>query len=170
MSQPFLVRWNGDAFEPHPRFRRFCDATFVIGELYNLVEEELASDRSRRFFFASVREAWKNLPDELADVYPTDVALRKKALIATGWREERMFVAPSKAEARRLAAFMAPIDTDSVVDVNECVVRIWTARSQKRRAMNKQEFRKSVDDVLGFCAGLIGVEKSELEKAGNEQG
>lgn len=170
MSQPFLARWNGAEFEPHPRFRRFCDETFVIGQLYTLIEEELASDKQRRFYFAAIREAWKNLPEELGLIYPTADTLRKKALIATGWREERMFVAPSKTEARNIAAFMAPIDTDSVVDVNECVVRIWTARSQKRRAMNKQEFRKSVDDVLGFCAGLIGVEKSELEKAGNEQG
>ena len=167
MSRPFLCRWNGAEFEPHPRFRRFCDETFVIGRLYTLVEEETASDKIRRFCFASVGEAWKSLPEHLSDRYPTAETLRKKALIHTGWREERMFVAPSKAEARRFAAFMAPIDTDSIVDVNECVVRVWTARSQKRRAMNKQEFRQSADDVLGFCADLIGVDRSELEKQRN---
>ena len=167
MSGPFLCRWNGVEFEPHPRFQRFCDETFVIGQLYTLVEEEAASDKSRRFFFASVNEAWKNLPEELATEYPTAESLRKKALIRTGWREERMFVAKSKAEARNLAVFMAPMDSDSIVDVNECVIRVWTARSQKRRAMNKQEFRQSADDVLGFCASLIGVDKEQLERENN---
>lgn len=170
MSQPFLARWNGSEFEPHARFRRMCDETFVIGQLYTLVEEETASDKNRRWFFASVREAWKSLPEDMGDRFPTAETLRKKALIITGWREERMFVAPAKAEARRLAAFMQPIDTDSVVDVNECVIRIWTARSMKRRAMNKQEFRQAADDVLSYCADLIGVTKDQLEKEGHAEG
>lgn len=170
MDDRYVFRWMGDAMQPVGRWQRLCDEHFVIGKIYNFVEDQAASDANRRWYFACIREAWRNLPDALAEKFPTAESLRKKALIITGWREERMFVAASKAEARRLAAFMAPIDTDSVVDIDECVIRIWTAKSQKRRAMNKQEFRESADDVLSYCADLIGVTKDQLEREGHAEG
>ena len=67
--------------------------------------------------------------------------------------------------ARRVAAFVAPMDRYAIVAVSESVVRVWTAKSQSMRAMGRQEFGESIEAVLAFCAGLIGVAPDALKNA-----
>jgi len=38
-------------------------------------------------------------------------------------------------EAQRIAAFIKPMDTYAMVIVNECVVTVYTAKSQSLKAM-----------------------------------
>ena len=159
--QPF--RWDGEAMRPlRPRA---ADRAFVVGQEYTLAVEEPRSSAQHRMFFASVTECWRNLPDDLADEYPDAETLRKKALIRCGFRDERSIVCASKAEAVRVAAFIAPIDRYAIVVQANAVVRVWTARSQSVRAMGKAEFKDSVEKVLAFCADLIGVSVGDLQKA-----
>lgn len=80
--------------------------------------------------------------------------LRKYALIRTGHRDERTIVCASKAEARRVAAFVKPLDEFALVLVNEASVSVYTAKSQSLRAMGKTAFQQSKDDVLGFLAQI----------------
>jgi hypothetical protein len=162
---PIIYRWSGEAMEPLPRFAKLCDATFVVGEVYRLVEHHERSSVSHRHYFACVHSAWENLPEQWADRLPTSEHLRKYALIRTGYRDERSIVAASKAEAQRIAAFVKPLDDFAVVLVSEAQVTVYTAKSQSVKAMGRTEFQASKVAVLDFCADLIGVATEQLTKA-----
>lgn len=164
-APPIPVRWTGDAFEPIGRGRRDADAHFVIGERYMLVEEKQRSGASHRHYFAAVSEAWANLPEERAKEYPSADHLRKFALIMTGYRDERTLVASSRAEAQRLAAFVKPMDDYAVVTVEGALVRVFTAKTQNMRAMDKATFQASKDAVLDYLAEMVGVEPADLGRA-----
>lgn len=164
---PLMLRYEGDGEfrTPSSFWAGRADKAFVCGEVYRLVEHHDRSMSSHRHYFAAINEAWKNLPDELLDEYPTPEALRKKALIRKGYRDERTLVCSSKAEAARFAAFMRPSDDCAIVTFRECVVREWTAKSQKLSAMGAKEFQQSKSDVLDFVADLIGVTTEQLGNA-----
>lgn len=162
MAPPIPFRWSGDSMEPLPRFAKECDRHFVVGEVYQLVEQQDRSQTSHNHYFACVAEAWKNLPDEMVERFPTAEHLRKFALIKAGFADSRQFLAASKAEALRLAAFVRPCDEYALVTVREMVVTVWTARSQSMRAMGRRDFQASKDAVLDAISALIGVSADSL--------
>lgn len=162
MSAPVAFQWDGEAMVPrHPKI---ADREFVVGEVYALVEHHDRSSKSHAHYFAAVTEGWKNLPEDIADRYPTSEHLRKAALIRTGWRDERTFVCASKAEAIRLAAFMRPVDDTAIITASEGVVCVYTAKSQSMKAMGREDFQKSKDEVLGYISSLIGVTTTALQQ------
>lgn len=165
MSAALPFRWNGDAMVPLPGFQKRCDAVFVYGEVYNLDAIEQRSARSHAHFFASVNEAWQNLPENLVEQFPTSEHLRKWCLIRAGYAEHRNIVAASKAEAQRIAAFVKPMDSYAVVTARESVVTVYTAESQSMKAMGKQRFQESKDAVLSLLAAMIGTDPVELGRA-----
>ena len=158
--------WTGEAMEPLPNFAKRCDERFVVGERYRLEVVEDRSHRSHSHFFAAVHDAWLNLPEDKLERFPTDEHLRKWALIKAGFRDERTIVVASKAEARRLVAFMRPLDDYAVVVARDAVVVVWTAKSQSYKAMGRKEFQRSKDAVLTVCAELVGVTVADLRKEG----
>lgn len=161
---PILSIWDGEAFIPiSPAWGKRADGHYVVGERYYIAPIEDRSGRSHRHYFAAVAEVWKNLPDEYAERFQTAEHLRKWALIKTGWRDERTVVCAGKAEAQRVAAFTKPIDDFAVVVARDAVVVHWTAKSQSARAMGKQDFQKSKDDVLGVLAEMIGTTPDTLK-------
>lgn len=107
-----------------------------------------------------------NLPEELAMRFPTEEALRKYALIKAGFADERSIVCADHIEAERVAAFVRPADTYAVVTVAGNVVRMFTAKSQSYRSMDKATFAASKRAVLDVLAALIGVTPAQL--SGNE--
>ena len=156
--------WTGTAFEPRPGFLKRLNETFGAGEVVTLAPVEDRSAASHRHYFAAINEAWQNLPESLADRFPTAEHLRKWALIKAGYRDERTHVCASRAEAVRLKAFIRPIDDYAVVVCKDAVVTVWTAKSQNTRAMPKGEFQASKDAVLQVLAELIDVAPAALEK------
>lgn len=161
---PLMFGWDGEAMVPkHPRL---ADRHYVVGQTYNLEVREDRSVASHRFYFASIQSAHDSLPDDLAQRYPSPEHLRKHALIAKGYCDQRTHVCSSKAEALKLASFLAPVDTYAIISVNERVVTFFTAKSQSVRAMPRGEFQRSKDDVLDFIAGLIGTTTDALAEAG----
>ena len=87
MATPQPFRWSGSAMEPiRPRA---ADRAYVIGEVYTLDIWEPRSTASHNHEFAWLAEAWRNLPENLADLYPTPEHLRKRALIDAGYYDER---------------------------------------------------------------------------------
>lgn len=164
-SQPIVFRWNGEAMIPAtPFMSRLADKTFIIGEQYRLAEEHERSGASHRHFFASIHTAWMNLPEAMADRFPTSESLRKWSLIKAGYRDERTFVASSRAEALRFAAFVRPIDDFAIVTATGATVVIWTAKSQSVRAMGGKVFQASKQACLDVIAELIGVEPAALSR------
>lgn len=165
MSAPFpqWFEWNGEAMVPlNPRA---ADRVYVVGQRYHLEHREERSSASHAHYFAAIGEAWNNLPRELAARYVTPEHLRKAALVRAGYRDERSIVCSSKAEARRIAAFIRPMDDFAAVGVNEAVVVMWTAKSQSMKAMGRKEFQASKDAVLNVLAELIGTTREALERA-----
>lgn len=162
MSAPLTFAWDGDNMVPIASCRRAANEQFVVGERYRMDVVEERSQRSHNHYFASIADAWSNLPDQLAVEYGSAEHLRKAALIATGHYDERRFAASSPAEARKLVAFLKPTDEYAVFAVAGNVVIERKAKSQSRKAMGGPTFQKSKDDVLGWCAALIEVQPSEL--------
>lgn len=160
---PLAMRWEGDVMRPlNPKA---ADRQYVVGEVYNLEHREERSAASHRAYFASLNDAFDNLPHDLAERWPTVDHFRRYVLIRTGYRDERTIIASSKAEARRIAAFIKPMDEFAVVSVHDAAVVVWTAKSQSMRAMGKAEFNASKDAVLNFVAEMIGVEPQQIERA-----
>jgi hypothetical protein len=139
---------------------------FAVGQIVALEPAEPRSAPSHRHYFACVREAWVNLPEALAARFRTEEHLRKYALIKAGVRDERAIVCRSKAEARRIAAFIEPMDDYAIVTVADRVVSVFTAKSQSAGAMGRARFQASKEAVLGLLAEMIGVEPERLLDAG----
>src|SRR3990167_2600442 len=110
MNDPVHFTWDGDAMLPLWRFKKLCDKEFVVGQSYPLTVQEERSANSHRHYFASVASAWRNLPEDVAEQYPTSEHLRKWALIKCGYADQRSIPLASKAEALRVAAFIKPMD------------------------------------------------------------
>lgn len=159
---PMPFRWTGEAFEPLPRFRPQADRELVVGQVYMLDERQERSPATHNHEFAWLAEAWQNLPEHLGERFATAEHLRKFALIKAGYHDSQTFVASSKAEALRLAAFLRPIDEFSVVTVSGATVTRFIAKSQSRRAMDKATFQDSKQKVLEIVAEMIGVSPDAL--------
>jgi hypothetical protein len=162
-ERPMVFQWDGDAMIP--RSPRMADKTYVVGEVYTLVPHEDRSPASHSHEFAWLKEAWKNLPENLADLYPTPEALRKRALISAGYYDETIVDAGSAAAAIRVAAAFRQIDDFALVIVRGVHVIRRTAKSQSRRAMNKEEFQASKTAIIEIVSGMIGVKPGELANA-----
>lgn len=163
--KPLLFHWDGESMVPFQRHRALADKQYVVGQTYCLLPQEQRSIASHRQYFAALNESWLNLPEDIAEDFASAEHLRKWALIRAGFRDERTLVCSSRAEARRIAAFIKPLDEFAVVIVRDALVVIYTAKSQSLRAMGKAEFQRSKDAVLNVLAQMIGTDVTELNRA-----
>lgn len=161
-----VFTWTGDAMIPLRPVQ--AARQYDTGKKYRLSVDEDRSDSSHNHFFAAVREAWMNLPENLAEKFPTPKHLRKFALIKTGYCKQKTFVAGTEKEAMAVAAFVEPMDEFSIVERRGTTVTVWTARSQKRNSMNKKMFQESKDAVLNELAAMVKISRETLEKNAGE--
>ena len=166
MSAAAPYVWDGTIMRPLPGFAALVAERFGVGEVVSLQPAEVRSAPSHRHYFACVREAWVNLPEHDAARFPTEGHLRKHALIKAGYCEERSIVCTSQAEARRIAAFIRPIDDYAIVTVDGRVIVQFTAKSQSAAAMSKAQFQASKEAVLNILAEMLGVDPAALLQAG----
>lgn len=159
---PITFSWLGDGMQPLPRFAKVCDRQFVVGETYTMVVQEARSQASHSHYFATIHDAWLNLPEDHATHFPTEEHLRKFALIKAGYTDKKSITCASKAEAQRIAAFITPMDLFSIVIVSECLVTVYTAQSQSLKAMGKRVFQESKDKTLEIISLMIGTTPAEL--------
>lgn len=168
-DSPISCIFDGESFRPSSPFHmaRARDA-FGAGELVMLSVENERSMRSHRHYFASIREAWLNLPESAA-LEPWAASpehLRKWALIKTGHHDTQAFPCTSAAEAMRWAERLRPLDGFSVVVPRGDTVLRFTAQSQSVKAMGARPFQESKTRVLDYLDDLIGTPRGELEKRG----
>jgi hypothetical protein len=163
MTAPILFRWTDDGtMVPMPRFMRRCQSEFKPGKLYPLVVEEGRSMASHNHYFATIDEAWKNLPEGAAEHFPTPDHLRKHALIKAGFCDKTVGVFSSHADAVRAAALVIPADSYAIVSVVGRTVTLYRAKSQRLVKMGKADFQASKQAVLEIVAGLLGVDSAVL--------
>ena len=158
--QPFT--WDGEVMRP--RRPRAADREFVMGETYILERWEPRSTLSHNHEFAWLAEAWKNLPEPLADQFPTPEHLRKRALIDAGYYNESIIDAGTNAAALRVASYARSKDDFAYVVVRGALVVERVAKSQSRRAMNRKEFQESKTAILEIVSAMISVTPEELTK------
>lgn len=162
MNAAQAFRWDGEAMRPmRPKL---ADETFVVGQMYWLEEEQRRSIASERHQFAWLNEAWKQLPESIADLYPSPTHLRKRALIEAGFYHEEIIDAGTAAAALRVAPSFRKLDDFSLVVVRGPLIVRRTAKSQRRHFMDAKEFQDSKSKVMEIVAGLIGVSPDELQR------
>lgn len=164
MNAPLKYVWTGEGWEPTRHFRTMANKLFVVGE-ERLLEDYLERSKSSHDHeFAWLAEAWKNLPETLADQFPTPDHLRKRALIDAGFYVETIIDAGTNAAALRVAVFARGEDQFAAVVVRGPIVVVRKAKSQSRRAMDRVEFQKSKQGVLDVVSAMIGVTPDELQQ------
>ena len=162
MKNPTLFTWqNGNMV---PKWPRIASDRFDEGQDYLLVETEHRSRKTQSHQFAWIREAWLNLPEELADEYPSAKHLRKRALIMSGFYNETILDVGSHAAALRVAQFARGEDEFAVAVVRGGVVVVRKAKSQSKRSMDRAEFQASKTAILETIAGMIGVTPETLSR------
>lgn len=145
-----------------PRSPRFADKRFVVGEVYRLQEVSDRTAATHSHQFAWLNEAWKNLPESLADLYPSPDHLRKRALVEAGFYTEEIIDAGSNAAALRVASYVRSRDEFAVVIVRGPAVVVRHPKSQSYRAMDKKEFQDSKTAIMEIVASMVGVAPDEL--------
>ena len=160
LAPSMAFRWTGEAMAPlRPKT---ADAAFVVGEVYWLEEEKPRSESSHRHEFAWLKEAWLQLPEGIADDFPTPEHLRKRAMIVAGYYHETIIDAGTNAAALRVASYVRSRDGFAHVVVRGRLVVERVAKSQSRRAMKADEFQESKTKVLEIVAAMIGVTPGAL--------
>ena len=163
IAPPEPFEWDGEVMRPLRPKR--ADAFYTVGERYIMAPISQRSDATHKHEFAWLREAWINLPEALADQYPTAEHLRKRALIDAGFYDETIVDAGTAAAAIRVAAAFRAIDDFSLVIVRGPYVIRRTAKSQSKRAMGAAEFQRSKTAIMEVVSQMLGVETKELEGA-----
>jgi hypothetical protein len=150
-----------------PRSQRLADKAYCVGEVYWLVPHEERSTATHNHEFAWLKDAWLNLPEDIADQCPTQEHLRKRALIDSGFYNETITDAGSNAAALRVASTMRAMDEFALVIVRGPLVVFRKAKSQSRRAMNKQEFQESKTAIIETISAMIGITPGQLLSKSN---
>jgi hypothetical protein len=161
-----VCRFDGVALLPVGGHLRQLQENFAVGDRLVLEPYEERSMASHKQFFASVREAWKNLPEEAADRYDTPEKLRKWALCKAGYADETYFEFESEQKAHAVAGLMRKLDEFAIVTVKQNHIRVYRAKSQSIHAMGKEDFEASKRAVLDILSGTIGVSRKALEQEG----
>ena len=127
------------------------------------------SINSHNHQFAEIADAWRHLPDAVQHMpwAATPEALRKHALIVTGYRDVQTVDAGSKAAAARVASLLSVMANQAhgyaITQASGPVVTCWTPQSQSIRAMGGKEFQRSKEAVLNWIAQQIGVTPDQLK-------
>lgn len=164
---PIILRYEGDGafLAPALPIQRLCDKLLVVGELYRFERSEERSSETHRHYFAVINEAFANLPDNLVREFPHPDALRKWALIKSGWCDEDKIVLDTETDALAVAAYARRRDGYAVVRVSGNVVTTYTARSQNGKSQNRKQFGETKERVFAILAELIGTDPVTLAKA-----
>lgn len=162
MSDTLPMRYEGNGVFRclHPK-----RVTLEVGAVHGWQMAEHRSKSSHDHFFAVINEAWKSLPEDMADDFPSPEHLRKWALIKAGFCSETRIVCANNSEAMTLATKAKAMDRYSVVAIDGKAVTIWTADSQRRDAMGRQAFQEAKERALHIVSNLIGIDATTLKEA-----
>jgi hypothetical protein len=160
------LAWDGEAFWPLSENRALVREAYGQGEIVAFSEAKDRSSPSHRHYFASLREAWVNLPEGYAERFATEEHLRKWALIHTGFCHARSIVCRTRAEARSIAAIVRSNDAYALVSIEGRTIWHLTAMSQSLDAMDHATFQASKRAVLELLADILAVDLTELMLAG----
>ena len=157
---PMLYEGNGLFRCLHPK-----RVKLDVGAVHGWQMAEHRSKASHDHFFAIINEAWKNLPEDMGDDFPSPEHLRKWALIKAGFCSETRIACANNNEAMTLATKAKAMDKYSIVAIDGKAVTIWTADSQRRDAMGRQAFQEAKERALHIISNLLGTDITILKEA-----
>lgn len=166
---PMIYEGNGKFSASSIYHKMRCEKMFGAGQ--EITFEELG-DRNmnrHRMYFARLKELWLTLPESMAEDFPSPEALRKFALVRTGYCTQKKIVCRSNQDAIETAAFIESLGTYVICEVVMRVLTIWVPQSQAVRNMGKSEFDKSVTDVLDYCERLVRSEPGKVIPFGRKE-
>lgn len=162
---PFPLLWRDGAFWPATPYQATrCAEHFEIGGKYALIEYQPRNMPRHAALFAQLDEVWEQLPEGMADDFPTQDHLRAFALIKTGWHDRTSYILKDADEALKLAGDLRRRSQFSLVVVSGATVDFYEPKSQAVRAMKDPEFVKSMNDVLDYAANLVGIDRNTLKE------
>lgn len=177
MREQDLIRavWTGKSLIPDGNYAmaQICDR-LGEGQVVNIDLDPERSTKSHKHQFAFVRTAWMNLPEHhLGTPYAVSTeALRKHALIATGYCDTDMIAVGDERRAERVASFTERLAVRmhgyALTNIEGTVVYCHTPHSQSLKAMGGEAFKRSKQDMLEYLADMIGVTADELAKMGKK--
>lgn len=121
----------------------------------------MSADKTRRYFFAALRDAHANFTDAMKERFPNAEILRKHALIAVGHCDAITLACGSKNAAPNIANAFRMKDAYCVATVRGDVVTIYTARSMARRVLLKKDFLKVAEAVFAWIAEQTGIDPAQ---------
>jgi hypothetical protein len=152
------------AMVPTPRYEGLAYKQYAVGEEYPLVLLEARSRASHNFYFASLQNAFDNLPENIAARFPSVDHLRAWSLVETGWFDEMEVELASEAEAKKLAARTRTESPYARISRHGRRLIARYPKSQSAKSMGKDSFEASKRDVLELLEGMIGVPLGSLSK------
>ncbi len=156
------------AMVPMPRYRNVAQRQFVSGTEYILDEANERSMVSHNAYFAALHDYFENIPEKLAPRWPNEMTWRRWLLIECGWYDEKEFNVQTERDAKALATFVRTHDAFARISVHGKKVIVRTAKSQSMKAMGKDDFLKSKNDVLDLAGEIVGVSRTDaLRNAGH---
>jgi len=165
-------KWDGATLTPtgHYGLSAACEL-MDVGDTVIVEVDHPRSQSSHKHQFAEINEAWRHLPEHLQDRKwsKSPEALRKHALIATGYALVEQIVCGTLAEVHRWSRTAERMgDAEAgycVVEVRGTVVTVIKPESQSMRAMGGKRFQESKTAVLDWIAAQIGVEPEQIRGA-----
>jgi hypothetical protein len=153
------LQYQGEGQFTTPRgFAKRCDQTLVIGEVLQWEQLNERSAASHKHYFATIADAWANLPEAQAADFPNPETLRKHALIKAGYCTVARVVCADNPGAIALCALMQAMDSYAICEMSGRVVTVYRAQSQSMRAMGKKAFQESKERTLHVISSIIGVD------------
>lgn len=151
---------------PHPRFREMCRRQYAAGSDYVLAPVEARDMKSHNAYFAELEEIWQSLPEEETRRFPTSEHMRARALVETGYCQERDYVCDSNSHAKHLAKIIRSHSDYSIIKISGDVVKVFEPMSQSIAAMGGSDsWKASRRAVLDYCRALIpGLDQRESRK------
>ena len=162
MSQPITFKCQDGVMVPLRRFAKAFARDFKDGQFYTLVEEYERSTASHNQFFASVHDAWLNLPENIGEDFLSETHFRKWILIKAGYYNLEQVLFSTNEDARNAAALVRKKDTFAIVTITENIVSVFTAKSQSKRAMKGKEFQACKEKCFAVMSSLLGTDALPL--------
>ena len=158
----FRARWSDETFQVSPHVAGRLGKMLEHGETVQLDLVDARTLIDHNHYFACIKVAFDNLPEDIGADFKTPEHLRKWALIKAGYCTTVNTVCKSHAEAMRLALFARMIDEYAISTVERRVVTTYRATSQSYDTMSRKAFHKSKDAVLDVLSKLLGTSVDEL--------
>ncbi len=163
-TQPVVCTWDGVVLTPTPRYARAAARQFEPGAEYPLQIVESRNMRFHNKYFAAIHEGWTQLPERIAQRFPTSEHLRHWLLIQVGEAVEKEYDLQTSDDARLLAMCVRTESPFARVRVVGPRVIVNRANSQALGSMSAAEFNDSAEKVLDLLAQMIGVPRGKLVK------